>query len=67
LRTPMLQVRPGVVCQHHARPLCFRGAPGAREREEDVSPSLDMKIVSPLKNFKRKIDNARKNIVPSLA
>ena len=36
------------------------GAPGAREREEDVFPSLDMKIVSLLSNVKRKIDNAQK-------
>ena len=43
------------------------GAPGAREREEDVSPSLAMKVVSLLSNFKRKIDKAPKNVVPSLA
>ena len=42
------------------------GAPGAREREEDVYPSLDIDIVSLLSNFKRKIDNARKNIALSL-
>jgi hypothetical protein len=43
------------------------GAPGAREREEDVRPSLDTKIVSIFNNFKRKIDKARKNIALPLA
>jgi hypothetical protein len=53
--------------KHHARPLCFRGAPGAREREENICPSLDIEIVSILKKFKRKIDKARKNIALPLA
>ena len=52
--TPMLQVRPGMVFEHHARPLGFRGAPGARERDENIRPSLDVKIVFLLSNFKRK-------------
>ena len=43
------------------------GAPGAREREENVLPSLDMKIVFLLSKFKKKIDKVRKNIASPLA
>ena len=56
-----------MVFPHHARPPLFRGAPGARERDEDVRPSIDIEIVFLLSNFKRKIDKARKNIALPLA